>query len=225
MKNPINVLKGILVLGAFVMMAFTGCNNSNVTAPAADNLEMSVYSYPGVTDAPSSIILDSIKVLLKDIKLNVSGQSDTNNFKTGPFMIRLNPNSSINIISSALIPNGSYDKVQFEIHKLSDGDAVDTAFSYNGGKYSIVVYGKYNGADFIYRSSKSAKQKLNFNPPAVVNSVTKSNITLTVQPYTWFWNGSDYMDPRVTSNDDSIDNNIKSSFKAIKDDDHNGIQD
>lgn len=204
-----------------------GCSN-NVTSPIADNVEISIMSAPGLTatqNVSSTLVLDSIKILLKDIKLNVSGVSDTVNFKTGPFVFSLNPNSTVNTVSSLLIPNGSYDKVQFEIHKLEDADIIDTIFSNGGGKYSVVTYGKYNGTSFVYKSSKSAKQKLNFNPPAVVNSVTKSNITLKVQPYTWFWNGSDYMDPTVSSNSNDIDNNIKSSFKAFKDDDHNGIED
>ncbi len=206
---------------------FNGCKDS-VVSPAADNVEISVFSTTGLVAENSSatIVLDSIKVLIKDIKLNVSGNSDTSNIKTGPFVVSLNPNSSVNIISSALIPNGSYDRVKFEIHKLEDADgAIDPIFSFGGGKYSAVVYGKYNGTAFIYRSDKSAKEILSFTPPAVVNSTTKSNVTLKVQPYTWFWNGSDYMDPTLSSNANNIDNNIKASFKAFKDNDHNGIGD
>jgi len=58
-----------------------------------------------------------------------------------------------------------------------------------------------------------------------VNSQTRSNITLKVQPYAWFWNGADYIDPMLSSNENDIDNNIKTSFKAFKDNDHNGIED
>jgi len=212
----------ITVTGALL----TGCKDEAVTS-TADNMEVSMMSSPGVTDnAINTLTLDSVKILLKDIKLNVAAASnDSVNFKTGPFVLRLNMNSSVNLISTAYIPEGTYDKVMFEVHKLQDGEIVDTAFSFGGGRYSVVVYGKFNLVPFIYRSTKSAKQKITFSPGVGISSNTKANITLKVQPYTWFWNGSDYMDPAVLSNENDIDNNIKASFKAFKDNDKNGLPD
>ena len=227
--NKISSITKILAvfLALFSLAMLNGCKDS-VVATNADNVEISIISTPELTaqNGVNAIILDSIKVLIKDIKLNVSGNSDTVNFKTGPFVYSLNPNSTLNTVGSLYIPIGSYDKVQFEIHKLEDADGVpDPIFNFGGGKYSVVVYGRYNGTAFIYRSSKSAKQKLNFNPPALVTTLTKSNITLKVQPYKWFWNGTDYLDPAIPSNENDIDNNIKASFKAFKDDNHDGIGD
>lgn len=212
------------------LFVIQGCKSDEVVTQASDNTEISMMSSPGVTDqAPiNALVLDSVKVLIKNIKLNVSAASDDSvNFKTGPFVVKLNLNSSINLFTTAMIPVGSYDKIKFEIHKIEDSETlgIDTAFSYGGGRYSVVVYGKFNLIPFIYRSTKSAHQKLNFGTQVGVNSQTKSNITLKVQPYTWFWNGSDYMDPFISSNENDIDNNIKASFKAFKDNDRNGLPD
>lgn len=211
------------------LFVIQGCKSDEVVTQASDNTEISMMSSPGVTDqAPiNALVLDSVKVLIKNIKLNVSAASDDSvNFKTGPFVVKLNLNSSVNLFTTAMIPEGSYDKIKFEIHKLEDGEVgIDTAFSFAGGRYSVVVYGKFNLIPFIYRSTKSAHQKLNFGTQVGVNSQTKSNITLKVQPYTWFWNGTDYIDPMVLSNENDIDNNIKASFKAFKDNDRNGLPD
>lgn len=217
------LLCAVTTTGAFL----TGCKEDAVTSSTADNTEVSMMSSSGITDnTANTLTLDSVKILLKDIKLNVAAASnDSVNFKTGPFVLKLNMNSSVNLISTAYIPEGTYDKVMFEVHKLQDGEIVDTAFSFGGGRYSVVVYGKFNLVPFIYRSAKSAKQKITFSPGVGISSTTKSNITLKVQPYTWFWNGSDYMDPSIISNENDIDNNIKASFKAFKDNDKNGIPD
>jgi hypothetical protein len=207
-----------------------GCKSDEVVTQTSDNTEISMMSSPGVTDhSPiNALVLDSVKVLIKNIKLNVSAaSSDSVNFKTGPFAVKLNLNSSVNLFTTAMIPEGTYDKVKFEIHKLEDGEVanVDTSFSFAGGRYSVVVYGKFNLVPFIYRSTKSAHQKITFSPAATVNSQTKSNITLSVQPYTWFWNGADYIDPMLVSNENDIDNRIKTSFKAFRDNDRNGTPD
>lgn len=213
------------ILSASIIVS--GCKSDEVVTSASDNTEISMMSSPGVTDHSSinSLVLDSVKVLLKNIKLNVAS-NDSVNFKTGPFVLKLNTNSSVNVFTTAMIPEGSYDKIKFEIHKLEDGEVgIDTAFSFGGGRYSVVVYGKFNLIPFIYRSTKSAHQKISFGSSVGINTATKTNITLKVQPYTWFWNGADYIDPLNLSNENDIDNNIKASFKAFKDNDRNGIPD
>ena len=218
-----------LFFAIVTLMLVQGCKSDEVVTQASDNTQISMMSSPGVTDqAPiNTLVLDSVKVLIKNIKLIVSAASDDSvNFKTGPFVVKLNLNSSVNLFTTALIPEGTYDKVKFEIHKLEDSEVgIDTAFSFAGGRYSVVVYGKFNLIPFIYRSTKSAHQKINFGSTVGINSTSKSNITLKVQPYTWFWTGSDYLDPLNVSNENDIDNNIKASFKAFKDNDRNGIPD
>lgn len=231
MKRLNGLFKTITLFTIFTVLTIvSGCKSDDVVTPASDNTEISMMSSGGVTDASpiNSLVLDSVKVLLKDIKLNVSAASDDSvNFKTGPFVLKLNMNSSVNLISTAMIPEGTYDKVMFEIHKIEDSETIgiDTAFSAGGGRYSVVVYGKFNLLPFIYRSTKSAKQKLNFGSTVGISSTAKSNITLKVQPYTWFWTGSDYLDPLNVSNQNDIDNKIKASFKAFKDNDKNGVPD
>lgn len=220
-----------LILAVLISAAgFYSCSE-NTVAPQADNLSFSVMSsMDSIGDSQNILVLDTVKILIKEIKLNVSNvNEDSTNFKVGPFVLFLNLSSSINFISSSIIPPGSYDKIKFEIHKLSDNEPVpDPEFADLNGRYSVIVKGWYLGNYFIYKSTKSAHQKLRF-PNVFPISVTQSNITMIVKPYIWFIENGVYLDPREPSNSNDIDNNIKdninNNFKAFKDNDKNGLPD
>jgi len=46
-----------------------------------------------------------------------------------------------------------------------------------------------------------------------------------VDPSTWFSSTAGRLDPTVAANRSQIESNIQSSFKAFKDDDHDGVED
>jgi hypothetical protein len=205
----------------------SGCSDN--TTPVVDNVDFSVTSSNGTAD--NVLIIDTAKVLIKDIKLNVaSTNEDSVNFKVGPYVLYLNLNSEVNIISTAYIPPGTYDKVRFQIHKLGDTEPVpDPDFADSAGRYSVVVKGTFNAIPFIYKSTKSAHQKLTFPGSLVVTVNGISNITLKVMPNLWFIKDGLILDPMNESNRNDIDNNIKeninNNFKIFVDNDHNGIPD
>jgi hypothetical protein len=182
-----------------------------------------------MSDFANVLVLDTVKVLLKDIKLNVSSSNDSTNFKVGPYVLYLRLNTTVNSIGSALIPSGTYDKVKFEVHKLEPNETPpDSDFVDANGRYSVVCKGRFNGNIFIYKSQPSAKQILQF-PNNLVITPSKTNVTLLVRPQIWFIKNNDYMDPNNSANWNDIDNNIKNNvrqnFKIFKDNDKNGIPD
>lgn len=232
MNNSIFKINPLILAILIFAAGFYGCSESSVNSPQTDNLSLSVMSSADSTgDSQNIIILDTVKILIKDIKLNVANNNpDSTNFKTGPFVLFLNLTSGINEISSAIIPAGTYDKIKFEIHKLNNNETVpDPEFADVNGRYSVIVKGRYLGNHFIYRSDKSAHQILNFPGDISITSDILSNITLLVKPYIWFIRNDVYLDPRDPSNSNDIDNNIKdnirSNIKAFKDNDKNGIPD
>ncbi|MBK9334889.1 MAG: hypothetical protein IPM96_21445 [Ignavibacteria bacterium] len=232
-----NLLKGkisIFILALVISASgFYGCNDdSNVTTPQANNLSFSVMSSAdSVGDAQGILILDTVKILIQDIKLNVANNNqDSTNFKVGPFVLFLNLSSSVNEISSEIIPVGSYNKIKFEVHKLNNNEPVpDPEFADSNGRYSVIVKGRYLGSHFVYKSSKSAHQILTLPDTIAISDARLSNITMVVKPYIWFIENNLYLDPRIPANSNDIDNNIKdnvnNNFKAFKDNDKNGIQD
>ena len=222
------ILLPLLLLFLLIQFVFlSGCDSNSIIAPPSDedNFSMSVYSTPDTTDGFNILELDSAKILIKDIKLNVASSGESN-FKTGPFVFYLNLASSVNTIDTGYIPAGSYDKIKFEIHKPNANDTIpDPEFRDSLGTYSVIAKGRYNGIAFTYKSKKSAHQILDFPEALVITSTGKTNVTLSVNPYTWFIESGIYLDPNLTANENDIDNNIKDSFKAFKDDDKNGIPD
>ena len=226
--------RGFLVMALTAVLLTTGyygCDDSSVTTET-DNVSLSITSSKdSIGDSQGILILDTVKILIKDIKLDVASNiQDSTNFKTGPFVLFLNLTSEVNNIGSAIIPEGTYDKLKFEIHKLNDNEPLpDPEFADANGRYSVIVKGRYLGQYFVYKSSESAHQKLNFQFSISVLSKTLSNITLVAKPYIWFIKNGAYLDPRDPSNSNDIDNNIKdnikNNLKAFRDNDKNGLPD
>ena len=237
MKSITNLKVYTLFLIAVISASgYYGCNDSHnsVDPVTADNVGLNaIGSIDSAGDSQNYFILDTVKILIKDIKLNVSNNNqDSNNFKTGPFVLFLKtPFFTVNEISTALIPAGSYDKIKFEIHKLNNNEvSPDPEFSDVNGTYSVIVKGWYLGNYFVYKSSKSAHQMINFSDTIPLSATgARTNITLVVKPYIWFIKNNVYLDPNLPANSNDIDNNIKDNFKhnlkAFRDNDKNGVPD
>jgi len=223
----------LLILAIIVSVSgFYGCNNSSTVVPPTDNLSFSgMSSMDTVGDSQNILILDTVKILIKDIKLDLSNMGeDSCDFKVGPFVLFLNLSSGVNIISSSVIPAGDYRKIKFEVHKLNDNEALpDPEFSDANGRYSVIIKGWYLGNYFIYKSTKSAHQILQFPNDIPIALSVVSNITLMVRPYIWFIKNGTWINPFDTANSNDIDNNIKDNinhnFKAFRDNDRNGLPD
>ena len=79
---------------------------------------------------------------------------------------------------------------------------------------------------FIYKSRKSAKQDLKLVNPVVVEGNGVANLTIIVDPFTWFADSSSILDPTNPANENDIDKNIKESFKkAFRDNNYDGNED
>lgn len=232
MKKVISLINRAAIAASVVFLFYSlpGCSNDSI-APQADNVDMSVTGSADTVDNNGILVLDTVKILIKDIKINVaSGSQDSTNFKVGPYVLFLNLNSSVNFIGSAYIPNGTYDKVRFMVHKLDDNEIPpDPEFLDPNGRYSVVVKGWFAGMYFVYKSDKSAHQKLTFPGSLQVSTTGRCNITLKVMPYLWFISGGVYLDPTIQANWSIIDNNIKeninNNFKVFVDNDKNGQPD
>lgn len=186
--------------------------------------------------------LTEVKILLRDVKLEhdddedfeSDSQSDVNDdeeyVKVGPFVVNLNLSGMTTDVAVGVIPSGVYEEVKFKIHQIQ-GSEVPPDPEFKEGeneskRYSVIVKGNYNGEPFVYKSRKPAHQHLELNPPLSVEENSELSLTITVDPYSWFFKNNILLNPNDSSNVNDIDNNIAQSFKkAFKDDNDDGEED
>ncbi|MDP2365950.1 MAG: hypothetical protein Q8M94_19535 [Ignavibacteria bacterium] len=225
----INKLKFLSTVVALLMLfAFTACDtaeNNNATVSLTFSKGSALLKT--VADA---IVLDTVKILIRDIKIKNQNGKDSSSIKVGPYIIYLNLTANTTDFAIGSIPAGSYDRIKFEIHKIEASETLSDPEFREGTdeslRYSVIVKGKYNTVPFIYKSRKSAKQDLKLENPVTFDENGVANLTIFVDPFTWFADSSNTLDPTNPANESNIDNNIKESFKkAFRDNNHDGNED
>ncbi len=128
------------------------------------------------------------------------------------------------------LPVGTYDQFEFQIHKPSGSS--DTAFLTDHPDFagtSIHVEGTWNGVAFAYNTGLTAVEELQLAQPLVVADNTPANVTVLVDVSQWFASGGSLLDPSSGNagqpNEAVIAQNIRASFHAFEDEDHDGEDD
>jgi hypothetical protein len=193
-----------------------------------------------------SVIVRSVELVLKQVELKradvsacdaVAGNGDCEEFETGATLVTL-PLGAAPIAAEVTVnaPPGTYDALEFEIHKPSSGDdAAFIAAHPDFANLSIRVTGTYSQAgtrsDFVFTSDVDQGQESSLVPPVTVQEGQGLNVTLRVDISGWFLNDTKtaLVDPASANNGQPnqsiVANNIQNSFKAFEDDNHDGLED
>jgi hypothetical protein len=211
-----------ILIALFTLTFNTGCDSTEIT----DSTVSVLFSLSSITQKISNdtIQLDTIKILLRDVKIKNRALNDEMNIKLGPFVVYLNLNGMTTDFAAGNIPPGSYDRIRFRVHTLEGSEMPpDPEFKEGSHRYSVMVKGIYDSVPFVYKSKKPAHQDLKLETPIVVDENTTVNLTVTVDPLSWFYKDNVLMDPNNPANENDINNNIKHSFKrCFRDDDRDG---
>lgn len=209
---------------------FISCQDSTNDPQPGNNIIVSLAIDKGLNKiGADTIVLDTVKILLKDIKFR-QATGDSSNVKVGPIVVKLNLNGTPTEFAAGNVTAGNYSKIKFRLHKPEDADIIsDPEFKAGSSgdlRYSVIVKGKFNGVPFIYKSTKTATQDVNLKNSINLTNDVKTNVTLSVDVNSWFYTGTVVLDPNNTVNKNDIDNNIKDSFKkAFRDSNKDGIAD
>jgi hypothetical protein len=139
---------------------------------------------------------------------------------------------SVDIELTAEIPEGIYDEIELDVHKVSDSD--DPAFldaHPDMLRVSVRVRGTWNGEAFTYTSDLDEEQEIELSTPITVGADgAEVGVTLSLDLASWFVDGSgNLIDPRTAldggANDGVVEENIKRSIDGFEDDDHDGVED
>lgn len=237
MLNNLSKLFAIFLL----LVLFSACDTTeNNNGTVSLNLGAGSSSL-GKTNV-DSLVLTEVKILLRDIKLeheddedfksdSVSEDNDKEeNVKVGPFVVNLNVNGMTTDFAVTEIPAGTYDEIKFKIHQI-EGSEIPPDPEFKEGddsslRYSVIAKGTYNSIPFVYKSRKPAHQEIELNPPIIIEANTTTSLTITVDPFSWFYKNNVLLNPSDPSNVNDIDNNIAQSFKkAFEDENDDGKED
>ncbi len=235
-------------------MAFSlvlGACNSTGPAQLRDVAVSFTATTPTATPAPldgaaapaaQAIVLTSVEIVLREIELRRSDTSDCDllgevledeceEFAAGPVLVSVPVDGSVSQEFSLGISEGSYDQIEFDIHKISSGNAADDQFLMSHPTFadlSIRVRGTYNGQDFVFETDLNVEQELAFFPVLQIDAAT--NITIQVGLGGWFVDAAGQpVDPATGNqgqpNEGLIKENIKTSIEAFEDSNRDGSDD
>ena len=128
------------------------------------------------------------------------------------------------------LPEGTYKELKIQIHKPTSSSA-DQAFltAYPGfADISIKVTGTFNGTAFIFTSAVTAEVEIELPKPVTVAAGTPTAITVQVDLSKWFAaSGAGLLNPIAPTQQlrAQIEQNIRASFHAFEDRDHDGHED
>lgn len=188
-----------------------------------------------------TLIISSAQVVLREIELKrvetaacaatPAEQDPCEEFETGPVLVDLPLNGTVAQSLAIDIPPGTYDEIDFEVHKISLDGQEESTFRDAHPDFaglSIRVQGTFNGQAFTFTTDLDVEQEIQLLTPLVVDATTTStNVTVRVDLAIWFTTPSgQVLDPATGNNgganESVINENIKNSMKAFEDHDRDG---
>lgn len=230
MKTLLNKYTSILAIPA-VALVFASCNVSGTNSGPTQQdsqvaIKMAVQSSatPMMATQTARQSVDSItdvKLLVDELELESALDQDSLDFEVDDLVVNLPLDGSEFVLTSQIIPEGVYDEFEMEIDQPDDESVNDPAFyNDNGEDYSIIVEGIYNGQPFTYYSHEEFELELDLEPPLEVSANSTPSVAINVDPYSWFADeAGNALDPADSANRAQIEQNIKQSFGAEKEDD------
>lgn len=145
-------------------------------------------------------------------------------------LVDLPTDTVVHTVIDANIPPGTYSSLEARLRvPRSTDDSAATAFLAAHPEFAGAntrVQGTFKGQPFTYLGQVDTRFELNFAPPITV-TLGGVNVTVHVDPTTWFRDGAGgLVDPSTANaggaNATLVGNNIRRSFHAVRDDERDG---
>lgn len=188
-----------------------------------------------------TLVITRAEIVLREIELEgattggcaAADDDDCQEIEFGPVLVDLPTEPGARQRFAVDLPEGTYTEVEFELHKPDDDDPADAAFLAANPAFadiSVRVEGTFNGQPFVFVSDVNEDQEIDLVPPLSVIEGQTVNLTIFVDLGAWFRapDGS-LIDPATANkggqNEGVVADNVKASFEAFEDDDHDGDDD
>ncbi len=193
-----------------------------------------------LSSGPDTLILTSVEIVLRKIEIKPQETSDCDvlpdgceEVEVGPVLIDLPLGPGADSIFVIEVPSGTYERIDFEVHKVSSGDPDDAAFLQGHPDFdgkSIRVRGRFNEQAYTFESDLDVEQELDLVPPMVIGGAgAETNVTIRMGVDAWFRSATGALvDPATANkggvNESTVKESIKQSVKAFEDPDEDGIE-
>jgi hypothetical protein len=203
-----------------------------------------------VTSGGNTLVIDKVQLVLARMELTRAGATCESTAAAGddsvdehecaelhlaPRLVELPVDGSVANVLAVTVPAGKYTSLEAKIRALrSDSDrghgSAEFLAAHPGlANISVVVTGTWNGRAFTWSGAPRAELETNFNPPLAVDAAPV-NLTVHADVTSWFKTQSGSLIDPATANTGGanagiVTDNIRRSFKAFRDDDHNGRDD
>ena len=189
------------------------------------------------------IAIDRIQLVLRKVRLDGSptascpeeaeGGSACGEVRLGPVMFDLPLEQGSEPVLTALVPVGTYDRLEFQLHKPSNANEdADLVQQYPElANTSIRVTGTFNGTPFTYTSDLTEVEHVELTEPLEVEGDAEVPLTLHVDASDWFVNdaGTGLVDPSQANDgmpyESLVEQHVRASFRAFHDGDGDGAAD
>lgn len=225
--------------GSQVSLSFSG--GASVSSP---NLELFSAAPPLSDNAGNTLTITKAEIVLRRIKLRrqevVNCDVDPEpegceEFVVGSQLISLPVDGTVKKTITVEIDPGTYNEIEFEVHKVSNDDPEDADFRTDHPDLvglSIRVEGFFNGSadKSTYTTDLNEKQEIVLTGADVLvitdNGAT-GNVTIVLNLNEWFRDAQgNLIDPASANkggdNENLVKDNIKASIDAFRDDDSDG---
>ena len=201
-----------------------GCGGSNLSLSVRAGAATAATAQ--ALTAATGITLSRVRIVIRKVEMEQAETAEMDEVASGPYLLDLSGatlDGAVGKVLDASFTPGTYNEIEFEVHKPQSGETAanaDIKDMVDAGA-SILVDGTIDGAAFTFTTAVTAEQKFEGN----LVLASGSNLTLNVDAGSWFTANGARLDPRDEANRSQIENNIQQSFKAFKDDDHDGHDD
>jgi hypothetical protein len=211
--------------------------SADVTLTSSSNADALVITKAQLVIARVELVRAGATCTTEGVSGDNDGADDDDcaELQLAPSIVDLPVNGTVVNALSITVPEGSYTSLEAKLRPIrsgSDGGRASTAFlaahpDLNG--VSVLVEGTWNGKAFTYKGAADRGIERSFSPPLTATGAPLG-LTVNADLATWFRNSSGTLiDPSTANaggaNAQLVKDNIERSFRAFRDDDHNGHDD
>ncbi|MBA3658191.1 MAG: hypothetical protein H0W67_01180 [Gemmatimonadales bacterium] len=237
-----------------MQLATRSASMTSMTRAGTVRPQLSAGAIPGqatIAAGGDTIVIDQVEMVLRKIRLRATSASECGNsdvsgvdgedcgeLELGPAVFDLPLGEGVTRAFTALVPAGNYDRLQFQLHRPTNAneDADLVAGHPELANTSIRVTGSFKpagsgaAAPFTYMTDLTADQEVEFTQALGVDGGAEVSMTVDVDLSGWFANGAGgLIDPATALNgavnESPVEQNIRASFRAFRDQNADGTED